>query len=80
MPIEKKELKIDNFIDQVGNKNILDDTIYDMFLDIFNEGDKEKIANALRVLENGVLEYTRPDVALKAALYAKEKIAENQVD
>lgn len=85
MPIEKKELKIENFIDQVGNKNILDDTIFAMFLDIHNEGDKEKIAEALRVLEHGVLEhgvleYKRPDVALKAAVYAKNNIEKNQVN
>jgi len=80
MPIEKKELKIENFIDQVGNKNILDDTIFAMFLDIHNEGDKEKIADALRVLEKGVFEYKRPDVALKAAVYAKNNIEKNQVN
>lgn len=75
MPNEKKELKIDNFIKQVLNKDILDDTIYDMFLDIQNEGDKEKIANALITLEN-----ERPEVATKAATIALKHIHQNQVD
>lgn len=46
-----------------------------MFLDIHNEGNKEKIADALRALE-----HERPEVATKAAIIALNNIEQNQVE
>lgn len=58
------ELRIEDFITNVQNPNVTNETIEDMFWDIFRQGNEEKIEQALEVLR---YETPRKEVALEVA-------------
>jgi hypothetical protein len=69
------ELRVEDFIANVKNENISDETVEAMFWEIYAQGDEAKIKNALEALEKSE---TRKKITVdiaEAIIADKEKAA-----